>query len=86
MNVKLHIDRLVLEGLPLSASQGPAVQAALQAELVRLIQVGGIGGTPLPYDSVPRLQTPLVRVAGGTPRSIGERVAASVHQGLGTKR
>jgi hypothetical protein len=42
MNVRLHIERLILEGLPLEAGQEPAIQAAVEAELGRLIAEQGI--------------------------------------------
>ena len=35
-SVNLHIERLVLEGLPLGAHEGPLVQAAIEVELGRL--------------------------------------------------
>ena len=41
--IKVHIERLVLEGLPVMRSEGPLVQAAVQAELSRLLAEGGLG-------------------------------------------
>lgn len=40
--VHLRIDRLVVDGLPLSSQQGPAFQAALQAELAGLFTRRGL--------------------------------------------
>ena len=37
MRVRIHIDRLVLDGFPLTAGQGRLVQAAVERELSRLI-------------------------------------------------
>jgi hypothetical protein len=37
MNIELHIERLILDGLPVSAAQGPLVQAAIETELARLL-------------------------------------------------
>lgn len=42
MTVNLHIDRLVLDGLPIGAQEGPLVQAAIEAELARLIVAHGV--------------------------------------------
>ena len=42
MSVHLHIERLVVDGLPLSQHEAERMQAALEAELVQLL-VGGIG-------------------------------------------
>ena len=33
MNVRLHIEHLVLDSLPVTASQGPRVKVALEADL-----------------------------------------------------
>ena len=38
----VHIERLVLEGLPLRSADGPLIQAALEAELTRLLTVRGL--------------------------------------------
>lgn len=83
MNVHLHIQRLILDGLPLDTAQGPAVQAAVEAELVRLIAERGL---------VPTLQQggALAYVRGGeinsarsdTPDSLGEKIGRAVHGGL----
>ena len=37
MNISLHIKRLILEGLPLTSNSGPQLQAAIEAELSRLL-------------------------------------------------
>ena len=37
MNINLHIERLILDGLPITRQQGPHVQAAVEAELTRLL-------------------------------------------------
>ena len=43
MSVRVHIERLVLDGLPLEAADGPAVHAAVEAELTRLLAQEGVG-------------------------------------------
>jgi hypothetical protein len=42
--VSLHIERLVLHGLPLTAGQGARMQASLERELARLVAARGDGG------------------------------------------
>jgi hypothetical protein len=42
MDIKLHIEQLVLNGLPITPSQKPLVKAAAEAELTRLVTEGGI--------------------------------------------
>jgi hypothetical protein len=84
MTVDLHIDRLVLDGLPVPSLGASEVKAAVAAELERLLAGGAVG---------PRLRSPgaLDRLAGGTvelgehetPTSLGALIAAAVHAGIG---
>jgi len=54
MNINLHIERLVVDGLPYTSSEGEALGEALQAELARLLGQGGLA-SPAPGGSLPRL-------------------------------
>lgn len=42
MKISVHVERLVLEGLPVSVSERPLLQAAIEAELTRLLRNGGL--------------------------------------------
>lgn len=42
MTVKVRIERLILVGLPLGSEDGALVQAAVEAELSRLLVEGGL--------------------------------------------
>lgn len=42
MNIHFHIERLILDGLPLEATRGPALQAAVEAELTRQLAASGL--------------------------------------------
>lgn len=55
MKINLHIERLVLEGLPLMSHQGPALGEALQAELARLLSEGGLPRQVTAGGVIPRL-------------------------------
>ena len=41
MNINLHIERLILDGLPIEPRQRAQVQAAVEAELARLLRPAG---------------------------------------------
>ncbi len=41
-DILLHIDHLVVDGLPIDRSQGPAFQRALESELTRLFATRGV--------------------------------------------
>jgi len=76
MNVHLHIDRLVLDGIPMSAADRPRLQAAVEAELARLIETNGI--TPALASGV----TPQITLAKDTTQ-LGVSIANAVYTGIG---
>jgi hypothetical protein len=84
VNINLHIERLVLDGLPLKQSQGPRLQAAVERELTRLLTGGQLttqfhsGGT---YASVKG--SPIRFAERTNPSRLGEQIAAAVYSGFG---
>ena len=83
MNINLHIDRVVLDGLPLATHVSGLFQEALQAELTRLLLADGLSGR-LDFSSGarPRLIAPAIRVTNDNPIRTAEDIARSVHGGL----
>jgi hypothetical protein len=86
MNIVLHIDRIVMDGLPVSRAQLPALRAAMEGELVRLLGTATaqkLGGSR----SVERLAAPAFSYGPELrPAQIGRQVARSVHGSLGSRR
>jgi hypothetical protein len=83
MNVKLHIERLVLNGLPLAQRDAVVVQKAVVGELTRLIE-GGLAPDLRSGGAVPEVPAgPVSWSPGGNPRELGRQVARSVYGGLG---
>lgn len=81
MNINLHIERLVLDGLPVQAQQGPAIQAALEGELLRLLKERGLDG--LPSGAYAGLSTvPIHLAAGGQPTQWARQIAGALFAGL----
>jgi len=80
-SVILHIERLVLEGLPVSHGQGAFVQAAVESELTRLLAEQGVKSSSAGA---------LTHLAGGSiqlthnvqPAHLGHQIAAAVYTGL----
>ena len=81
MIVNLHIDRVVIDGLPLERRDAPMIESALSEELTRLIGEGGaqgLGGRR--FDPVVRTE-PIMRTArdaGGLGRQIGRAVHGAI--------
>jgi hypothetical protein len=81
MTIRIHIDHLVLEGLPLGHHEGPLVQAAVEAELARLM---GGGAPPPSGGATARVMAPAISIApNNSPTHLGQQIAQSVHGGIG---
>jgi hypothetical protein len=87
VNIHLHIERLILDGLPVGPGQGARVQAAVEGELARLLAEGGLapglraGGA---LRAVPA--NPIQLAPGNNPTQIGMQIAQSVYGGIGNIR
>ena len=80
-SIELHIDELVLHGLPLTSSQGPAIKAAVETELARLLTEQGVKHssavtTPhLPASSIQLTQD-------NQPAHFGHQIAQAIYESL----
>jgi hypothetical protein len=82
MNVRLHIERLVIEGIDVPNRK--ALQAAVEGELGRLIGEGGLGANGLESERV--VQAPMISVASNPhPANLGRAIAGAVYGGVGRR-
>lgn len=84
MNINLHIERLILDGLPIEGGDGGALQIAIETELTRLLTHSGITpnlqmGTALPSIRADSIQL----TAQSNVAQLGRQIAGSVHNGIG---
>lgn len=83
MNISLHIERLVLEGVPLGEGDARRVQAAVTAELARLIAGGGVGGEWPSRGALEYARGSDIRLAAGEgPDVVGRRIAGALYGGI----
>jgi hypothetical protein len=83
MNINLYVERLVLDGLPITRSQGVLVQAAVEAELAQLLSDGGLASTLLSGGALPSVRAGAIQLTGEShPTQIGQQVARAVYGGL----
>lgn len=85
MNIRLHIERVVLDGLDLSQAEAEGVRASLEAELTRLLAAGL---APQFLSSGAYSSLPGSRLESGerTPTqagTLGSQVAQAVYGGIG---
>ena len=84
MNIQVHIERLILDGVALGVGEGPRLQAAVEMELGRLLAERGIANglaSDVAVDSVRGGAVQLQPGAGGS--GLGKQVAQAVYGGIG---
>jgi hypothetical protein len=84
MNVSVHVERLILDGLPLAHAERPALQAAVQAELARLLTEGGLSPALRGGGTRPSLPAGGIELTPSSePGQLGRQIARAVYGGLG---
>jgi len=83
MKINLHVERLILDGLPVTSHQGPLVQAAVEAELTQLLTSEGLAGSLNSGGATPRVNAPDIQLNGdNSPAQLGRQIAQAVYGGL----
>lgn len=82
MSVRVFIERLVLEGLPVEHGQAALVQAAVEAELASLFGQEALPGS-LTSVASPAVSAPAITIhRNAGPTQLGQQIARAVHGGL----
>src|SRR4029077_21193916 len=84
MNINLHIERLILEGLPVRGSESRLVQAAMESELTRLLAQSEL----LSHSSQFATRTTVRDIAlshNHSPAQLGRSIGKSVHSAISTR-
>ena len=86
MNINLHIEHLILDGLPVTPHHGRLVQAAVETELARLLTNGAISSDLTQGMAVPYL--PVANISlnqNSNPTQLGQQIAQAIYTGIGKK-
>jgi len=87
MNIELHIERIVLDGLPVAPRDRAHLQAAIETELSRLLAAGGLRSELLSGGAMRSLGAGEIQVTNNmSPLHLGNRIAQAVHGGVGGQR
>jgi hypothetical protein len=83
MKINFHVERLVLEGVPLDLANPAQLKTALERELTRMLQTGlrdeiSAGGA---FERIRGATITLGREL--TPNDLGSSIAQAVHAGVG---
>lgn len=86
MNIRLHVERLVLDGLPVTRVEAARVKAAMEAELSRLLTAGSVSAELAPGGAMPSVIAPALAVSPDAPPArLGAQIAQSVYAGIGKR-
>lgn len=84
MNIELHIERLVLEGLEVEPRHRSHLQAALEGELARLLATAGLRSELLTGGAMRSLRAGEVHLANQMQAAqLGNHIAQAVYGGIG---
>jgi hypothetical protein len=84
VNIELHIERLILDGLAIRANRRGEVQAAIEAELTRLLSTGGLSPNLLLGGTMPSVPATSIQLAPPyEPGDLGRYIAGGVHGAIG---
>ena len=83
MNISLHIERLVLDGVNIAPEQRHLLQASVETELTRLLTDRGLSSSLAQGIALPRLSTSGMQLTSNNPTRIGQQIAQSVYGGIG---
>lgn len=87
MNIELHIERLILDGLPIEPRERAQAQAAVEAELTRLLTTGGLNAGLLAGGALPSLRADAIQLTNeNNAGRLGEQIAQAVYGGIGAEQ
>lgn len=82
MNINLHIERLVLDGVNIAPGERHLLQASLTNELTQKLNNGGLARNLVEGVALPRLATSGIQINDYKPMELGQQIAQSVYGGI----
>ncbi len=83
MNINLHIDRLVLDGISIQHDQRAGLKTTIENELERLLLSNGIDSGMQSSKSVHAVTGSSIFIEKPDPLKTGQQIAGSVYRGIG---
>ena len=84
MNITLHIERLILDGIAVPHRHRPIVQAAMEEELARLLALDGLSIDFQQSYVQQRLSAGVLELKDtDEPATLGRNIARAVYRGIG---
>ena len=85
MNINLHIERLVLDGIELSSRQIDLLQTSLTNELTQMFARGELAPKLAGGASLKSVAAESISMSNKSPQLLGQKVAHSVYGGIGNE-
>ena len=85
VNINLHIERLVLDGVKVLPGQHHLLQITLASELARMLTDNGLSSSFVQGAFLPRMSTSGIQLTGNKPMELGQQIARSVYGGIGNE-
>jgi hypothetical protein len=83
MKLYVHIERLVLDGLPMDGQSARQVQSAVEAELSRLLVNSIATGAGSVVEAVDVMRTASINLSrSDKPQQVGNAIATALHGGI----
>jgi hypothetical protein len=84
VNINLHIERLVVDGLELDPAKRDSFKSGIESELTALLTAGGVDSTLSAGVAVPRIEGPSIQLQpDNSPQQLGRQIAGSIYGGIG---
>lgn len=82
--IHVHIERLILDGIAVPTSQRPQLQAAVEAELGRLLAEGGLASGLAQGGAAPTIGGGSIQLAQGNEAGVlGRQIAQAAYGAIG---
>jgi hypothetical protein len=82
MNINLHIQELILEGIDIPRSQRELLQTVIESELSRLFTENGVPNGFQEGGNIADLPANLQLAKNAHPQEMGQQIAQSIYGGL----
>lgn len=83
MNINLHIERLVLDGISVEPHQRAELKAAVEIELGHLLVLNGVGSGVQSNNSFRAISGGFVSIENNQkPENLGQQIGVAVYEGV----
>ena len=79
MNINLHIEQLILDGINIPVGQHHLLQSTVATELTRMLTCGGLSSNLTHGTALSQMSTSGIQLAGNNPTQIGRQIAHSLY-------